>query len=138
MQASTVGGSGLVVVLSLSSVPEEVIGRFVTNHICPRRYVTKRSDMYQHYKLWTICHNFFSTWTICHFYFGRFVTSHICHNFILDDVSQVIFVLDNMSQKKNSDLGWYVGRYGRFATIVFHTGRVVMNFREVTFGMHAC
>ena len=26
-----------------------VIGRFVTNHICHRRYVTKRSDMYQNY-----------------------------------------------------------------------------------------
>ena len=37
-------------------------------------------------------------------FFGRFVTSHICHNFILDDLSQVIFVLDDMS-KKNSDLG---------------------------------
>ena len=74
-------------------------------------------------------------WTICHlksylsqFYFGRFTTSHICHNFILDDLSQVISVLDDMSQKRNSDLWRYVGAYGRF----------VMSFREVTFGMHAC
>ena len=29
-------------------------------------------------------------------YFGRFVTCHICHNFILDDLSQVIFVLDDV------------------------------------------
>ena len=39
---------------------------------------------------------------------GQFVTLlfwTICHNFILDDLSQVIFVLDDMSQKKNSDLG---------------------------------
>ena len=35
------------------------------------------------------------------FNIGRFVTSHICHNFSLDDLSQVIlFVLDDMSQKK--------------------------------------
>ena len=29
---------------------------------------------------------------LSHFYFGRFVTSYrpICHNFILDDLSQVI------------------------------------------------
>ena len=50
-----------------------VIGRFFTNHICPRRYVTKRSDMFQNYMddlsqfclvlgqfvtllFWTICH----------------------------------------------------------------------------------
>ena len=38
-----------------------------------------------------LSHIFFSTWTIC-------------HNFILDDLSQVIFVLDDMSQKRNSDL----------------------------------
>ena len=50
---------------------------------------------------WTICHKSY----LSQFYFGRFVTSHICHNFILDDLSQVIFVLDDMSQKKNSDLG---------------------------------
>ena len=51
----------------------KVIGRFVTNHICPRRYVTKRSDMFQNdmddlsqfclvlgqfvtLLFWTICH----------------------------------------------------------------------------------
>ena len=33
-----------------------LLDRFITNHICPRRYVTqKRSDMYQN--IWTICHN---------------------------------------------------------------------------------
>ena len=49
--------------------------------------------------IWMICHLFFSTWSIC-------------HNFILDDLSQVIFVtilvctichicpLDDMSQKR--------------------------------------
>ena len=80
------------------------IGRFVTNYICPRRYVTKGA--------------------ICTKVYGRFVTLFvgtwtICHHFILDDLSQVIFVLDDMSQKRNSDLWRYVGRYGRFATIVF-------------------
>ena len=33
--------------------------------------------------------HFFSTWTIC-------------HTFILDDLSQVIFVLDDMSKKERS------------------------------------
>ena len=42
---------------------------------------------------------------LSHFYFGRFFTNHICHNFILDDLSQVQFVLDDMSKKKNCDLG---------------------------------
>ena len=59
--------------------------------ICPRRYVTKRSDMYQNYM--DDLPNFFLVfgqfvtllfWTICHksylsqLYFGRFVTSQIC------------------------------------------------------------
>ena len=48
-----------------------------------------------------------------------------------------------MSQKRNGDLGSYVGRYGPFAKFVFSRdylsqlnfilGRFVMNFREVTF-----
>ena len=67
---------------------------------------------------------FLSTWTICHTFILDDLSQviwHACHNFSLDNLSQVIFVLDDMSQKKNSDLWWYVGRYGRFATIVFHT-----------------
>ena len=44
--------------------------------------------------IWTICHNFLVALldNLSHFYFGRFVTSYrpICHNFILDDLSQVI------------------------------------------------
>ena len=57
--------------------------------------------------IWTICHNFFYYLdNLSHFYFGQFVTSHICHNCILDDLSQVIFVLDDIClKKKNSDLG---------------------------------
>ena len=55
-----------------------------------------------------------------------------------------------MSQKGNSALGRYAGRYGRFAMhnclyswddlsqMYFILGRFVMKFREVTFGMHAC
>ena len=63
-----------------------VIGRFVTNHICPRRHVTKRSDMYQNYMddLSQFC-----------LVLGQFVTLlfwKICHK-------------SYMSQKKNSDLG---------------------------------
>ena len=50
-----------------------VIGRFVTNHICPRRYVTKRSDMYQNYmedlsQIILVLGQFVTLlfWTICH------------------------------------------------------------------------
>ena len=49
----------------------------------------KRSDMYQN--IWTICdhncHNFVSYLDNL----SQYVTCHICHNFILDDLSQVIF-----------------------------------------------
>ena len=55
--------------------------------------------------IWTICQQKKYLDNLSHFYFGRFVTNHICHNFILDDLSQVQFVLDDMSKKKNSDLG---------------------------------
>ena len=51
-----------------------------------------------------------------------------------------------MSQKRNGDLGRYVGRYGRFGTIIFSrddlsqlnfiSGRFVEDLH--TFGMHAC
>ena len=67
---------------------------------------------------WTVCHKSY----LSQFYFGRFVTSHICHHFfgrfvtshvyrlfvlhdrplfqrLLDDLSQITFVLDDMSQK---------------------------------------
>ena len=76
------------------------LSQMMSNHICP-----DLDDMSQKGAIctkitWTICHNFFSTWTICHTYFGRFVTSHICHNFILDDLSQVLFLLDDMSKKR--------------------------------------
>ena len=64
---------------------------------------------------WMICHKLY----LSQFYFGRYVTCHICHNCILDDLSKVIFVLDDMSQKKERCSGGYVGRYGQFATIVF-------------------
>ena len=42
--------------------------------------------------------------------YGRFVTNFfstwkIGHTFILDDLSQVIFVLDDMSKQKRTDLG---------------------------------
>ena len=42
--------------------------------------------------------------------YGRFVTIlfstwTICHTFILDDLSQVIFVLDDMSKKERSGYG---------------------------------
>ena len=48
--------------------------------------------------IWTICHNFvFSTWTIC-------------HTFILDDLSQVIFVLDGLCLKKNEVVTLPIGR----------------------------
>ena len=67
-------------------------GRYVTNHICPGRYVTKRSDMYKNYM--DDLSQFFSSplGQFVTLYFGRFVTSYrpICHNFILDDLSQVI------------------------------------------------
>ena len=50
-----------------------VIGRFFTNHICPRRYVTKRSDMFQNYmddlsQLCFVLGQFVTLlfWTICH------------------------------------------------------------------------
>ena len=106
-----------------------------------------RTDMYNNY-MDDLSPFFFSTWTIC-------------HNFILDDLSQVIFVtilfltichiwpLDDMSQKRSSDLGRCVGRYGRFATIVFSRdvlsqlsfvrGRFIVNLGKFnTFGMHPC
>ena len=123
------------------------VGRFVTNHISPTRYVTNK-DRYVQQLYGRFVTIFFSTWTIC-------------HNFILDDLSQVIFVtilfltichiwpLDDMSQKRSSDLGRCVDRYGRFATIVFSRdvlsqlsflrGRFIVNLGKFnTFGMHPC
>ena len=70
-------GAGRVIFFPISitiTVSVSVIGRFVTNHICHRRYVTKRSDMYQHNYMDDLSQFFlvlgqFVTllfWTICH------------------------------------------------------------------------
>ena len=101
--------------------------RNVRGHRTP--HTTNSAPLQQHWHegYWTICH----TSHLSHYYFGRFVKS---------------FALDETSQKRNSDLGIDVGRYGRFGTIIFSrdnlsqlnfiSGRFVMDL--YTFGMHAC
>ena len=103
-----------------------VIGRLVTNHICPRRYVTKGAGTNI---IWTICHNCFSTWTIYHIILDDLsqVINFVTFFWLLDDLSQITFVLDDMSQKGAicTKIIWKICQknvvLGQFVTLLFWT-----------------
>ena len=70
----------------------------------------KGIDMYQN--IWTLCQKNFNTWIICHNYsldnLSQLYLSHF-----LDDLSQVISVLDNVAKK---------------VTVIWHTWTVCRAF----------